>query len=110
MCTDKTEQVKHLNDILRQKHTGGRIVITSGVQQLSPEGLKSLLRLVAEFNNFSDYNDTWDEHDCGSIEYDGEKYIWKIDYYDLSLSFHSPDKANPFLTERVMTIMRAEEY
>lgn len=110
MCTEKLEQIKHLNDLLRQKHIGGRIMITHGVQQLGTEDLKSLLGVIAEFDDFHDHNDPRGEHDCATLEFNGEKYIWKIDYYDLSLSFHSPDFSDPFITERVMTVMRLEEY
>lgn len=110
MCTHKTEQVQRLNDMLRQQQIGGRIMITHGVQQLDAEGRKSLLGMIAKFDTFSSYNDPYGEHDCASLEFNGEKYIWKIDYYDLSLSFHSPDSSDPFVTERVMTVMRSEEY
>jgi len=33
-----------------------------------------------------------------------------IDYYDRELSMHSPDPADPSITQRVITIMLAEEY
>jgi Protein of unknown function (DUF3768) len=36
--------------------------------------------------------------------------IFKIDYYDRSLNFHSPDPADPAVTERVITLMLAAEY
>jgi hypothetical protein len=37
--------------------------------------------------------------------------LFKIDYYDLELfQCHSPDAGDPAVTERVMTVMRAEEY
>ena len=36
--------------------------------------------------------------------------MFKIDYYDKSLEFGSPDPADPIVTERIITIMLAEEY
>jgi hypothetical protein len=36
--------------------------------------------------------------------------MFKIDYYDKGLSFHSPDPADPTVTERIITVMLAEEY
>ena len=39
-----------------------------------------------------------------------EKFFWKIDYYDRKTEFGSPDPADPALTTRVLTIMRADEY
>ena len=39
--------------------------------------------------------------------------IWiyfKIEYFDKALTYHSADPADPSITERVITIMLAEEY
>jgi len=36
--------------------------------------------------------------------------MFKIDYYDKDLNFHSPDPADPTVTERIITIMLADEY
>jgi Protein of unknown function (DUF3768) len=36
--------------------------------------------------------------------------MFKIDYFDRELSMHSPDPADPSVTQRVITIMLAEEY
>ena len=62
------------------------------------------------FDDFSEDNDPWGEHDFGSFEHNGRTINWKIDYYDLALRFHSPDAADPAVTRRVLTIMLAEEY
>lgn len=110
MCKEKLEQIRCLNDLLRQRHIGGRVMITTGVQRLDPNVLQSLLKAIADFAAFSDHNDPWGEHDCATMEVDGERYIWKIDYYDKSLSLQSPDPSDPHVTERVLTVMRSDEY
>ena len=40
----------------------------------------------------------------------GQRIIWKIDYYDRSRTYHSPEAADPKVTVRVMTVMLAAEY
>jgi hypothetical protein len=51
-----------------------------------------------------------EEHDFGSFEADGAVIFFKIDYFDKNLTYHSPDPSDPPVTERVITIMLAEEY
>jgi Protein of unknown function (DUF3768) len=48
--------------------------------------------------------------DFGSFEADGQMIMFKIDYYDQNMAMHSPDPADPSVTERVITIMLADEY
>ena len=45
-----------------------------------------------------------------SIDYKGNKIFAKIDYYDLNNQYMSENPANPDITNRVLTIMLAEEY
>ena len=106
----KAARIRELNDQLRCKAIGGRIVITRGIQALDADDLRSVLLAVARFDDFSEDNDPWGEHDCATLTVDGHRLIFKIDYYDCDLAYHSPDASDPAVTERVMTVMLAEEY
>jgi hypothetical protein len=106
----KAARIRELNDQLRQKAIGGRIVITRGIQALDADDLRSVLLAVAKFDEFSEDNDPWGEHDCATLAVNGHRLIFKIDYFDRDLAYHSPDASDPAVTERVMTVMLAEEY
>jgi Protein of unknown function (DUF3768) len=67
-------------------------------------------RLDTSGEAFLHNQDPYEEHDFGVFEIDGHKLFFKIDYYDKSRSFHSPDPSDPSVTERVITIMLADEY
>ena len=109
MTTD-TEQIRALNDRLRQNLTEGTALLTTGVAALGPEAVALIVRTIAVYDDFWHANDPYEEHDFGSFEVDGHEIFFKIDYYDKSRSFHSPEPADPTVTERVITIMLAEEY
>jgi hypothetical protein len=111
---DKSNQgsprIRALNDELRRFGRGGRIMITSGIQALGTEGVARALAAVAAFDTFTGDNDPHGEHDCAILTVDGVKVLFKIDYYDRNLTYHSPDPSDPTVTERVMTVMLASEY
>ena len=65
---------------------------------------------IAVFDDFCHANDPHQEHDFGAFDADGHRVFFKIDYFDESLTYHSPDPADPSVTKRVITIMLAEEY
>jgi len=108
---DAVRRIRELNDALRHGHPGiGTIMVTNGVRDMGFEFLNKVNHAVADFDNFSEDNDPYGEHDFGSVYIEGEKIFWKIDYYDLSLKYHSPDVNDPSVTHRVLTIMLASEY
>ncbi len=108
--TGQTERIRALNDELRQHLLGGLAVMTPGVAALGPAAVERIVKTIAVFDDFCHANDPHEEHDFGSFETEGHTIFFKIDYFDRSLSAHSPDPADPSVTERVITIMLAEEY
>ena len=106
----KTARTRQLNDQLRCHGSGGRIVVTRGIDALRPEEVGQGLTAVARFHAFTEDNDPWGEHDCAVLTVAGRRIIFKIDYYDRELRCHSADASDPAVTQRVMTVMLAEEY
>jgi hypothetical protein len=74
------------------------------------EAVQRSVKTIAVFDDFCNANDPHEEHDFGAFEAEGQKIFFKIDYLDRELSMHSPDPADPAVTQRVITIMLAEEY
>ena len=99
-----------LNDNFRSTFVGGRVVMTSAVSELPPEVMAKAFLQVQRFAQFDASNDPHGEHDFGSFEVAGEKFFWKIDYYDHGMMFGSEDPSDPEKTTRVLTIMFADEY
>jgi hypothetical protein len=99
-----------LNDELRRFGRGGRIMMTPGIQALGVEGVARVFSAVAAFDAFTRNNDPYGEHDCAVLAVDGIEVLFKIDYYDRDLVYHSPDASDPTVTRRVMVVILASEY
>jgi len=106
----KTARIRALNDELRQNFTQGLAVMTPGIAALGAEAVARIVKTIAVFDDFCHANDPHEEHDFGSFEADGHMIYFKIDYFDETLTYHSPDAADPSVTKRVIAIMLAEEY
>lgn len=104
------ERIRELNDAFRTTMTGGRVLMTAGVNALPSDVQAMVIRRVATFTDFTADNDPHGEHDFGSFDLVGQKLFWKIDYYDPAMEFGSEDPADPDRTARVLTIMLASEY
>jgi hypothetical protein len=104
------EKIRALNDAFRTTMTGGRVMMTAGVDALPSDVQAMVIRRVATFSDFNADNDPRGEHDFGSFSLAGQKFFFKIDYFDATMEFGSEDPADPTKTMRVLTIMLAEEY
>jgi len=106
----KTNRIRNLNDAFRRTFIGGAVMITQGVEAMPLDQRRSLLQKIRSFDAFEEGNDPHQEHDFGAVDEAAERFFWKIDYYDKKTEFGSPDPADPAVTTRVLTIMRADEY
>ena len=98
------------NDSFRKHLSQGTLVLTQGIRSNTKEDLEAIITKVRTFDTFDENNDPYGERDFGAFDYKGRKVFWKIDYYDREFLYLSPDVSNPRLTNKVMTIMYAEEY
>jgi hypothetical protein len=106
----KTAQILALNDGMRQRLIGGMAVMTPGIAALGPEIVARIIKTIEVYDDFCHANDPREEHDFGAFDADGHKVFFKIDYFDETMTVHSPDPSDPNVTKRVITIMLAEEY
>lgn len=107
---DKSAAIARLNDELRQTLTGGRIMMTAGINALPDQTRARVLSAVCGFKGFNEDNDPHGEHDFAAFTVDEERINFKIDYYDLKMEYASDDASDPAVTVRVLTIMLASEY
>ena len=105
-----TNEIALQNDNFRKHLSQGTLVLTQGIRSNTKEDLEAIITKVRTFDTFDENNDPYGERDFGAFDYKGKKIFWKIDNYDQEFLYLSPDVSNPRLTNKVMTIMYAEEY
>lgn len=104
VADERATEIARANDEFRR--AGWGVYMTVGVQYL-PD-VNGLMRAVREFDSFTEDNDPYGERDFGSLSWHGTKVFWKIDYYNKSLTGGvSPMSPQ---CQRVLTVMRADEY
>lgn len=106
----KLRRIRHLNDLLRCKGVGGEVMVSAALDDMGTAMVVTSLLAVASYSSFNELTDPHAERDFGMVDVGGTSVVWKIDYFDRSLNFRSPDPADPTLTHRVMTVMLAHEY
>ena len=105
-----SNKIALLNDAFRKSFSGGKVMMTAGVDAL-PDMVKcAALHEVVTFKAFTEDNDPHGEHDFGSFELCSRRFFWKIDCYDERCEYGSEDPADPAKTTRGLTLMLAEEY
>ena len=98
------------DNMLKKQNLKNKLVLTPGIAGLNLKDKEKVFASVKYYGNFTKDNNPWGEKDFGAFNFKKERYNWKIDYYDNTMSFHSPDKTDPDKTVRVLTIMKASEY
>lgn len=106
----RAEAIRDKNDAFRKSFSGGRVLLTPGVTNLSADHQQTVKSAVQAFGDFSPDNDPYGEHDFGAVSLEDAVFFWKIDYYDVDLQFGSSDPTDDDVTCRVLTVMRADEY
>ena len=96
-----------LNDVFRRRFSGGNVVMTAGVDALPDMVKAEALKKAATFDDFSEENDPYGEHDFGSFELCGRKFFWKIELYEEPAV--ESENGEP-VANRVLTIALADEY
>ena len=100
----KCAKIAMINDLFRL--SGLEVMLAGGVQ--SVKDIYGLLQAVRKYDNFNEDNNPWGERDFGRLDWYGDSVIWKIDYYDQSLTYWE-DPASP-KCQRVLTVMLASDY
>ncbi len=108
--TTTSRRIRTLNDNFRTTFLGGKVFFSRMVAELPLDLKAHAILAVQAFTAFDAENDPYQQHDFGSFELAGEKYFFKLDYYNLDLSGGSEDPADADVTARVLTIMHVSEY
>ena len=112
MTTDKTKEIAELNDLFRMDDglDLGRKVHTDGIASLPLIDQFIIMQRVSDYEDFTEDNNPHGERDFGAFDHAGQRIVWKIDYYNLTLDGGSEDPSDPAKTIRVLTTMLAREY
>jgi hypothetical protein len=109
MTITATERIARLNDRCRQGlDANARIMVTRNcLARLSGEGegiaeILAQAELLAAVRRYA--------FKPGAFDLQGQRVLFKIDYYDMALEFGSDDPADASITRRVLTVMLAEDY
>lgn len=100
------------SEVLQGRPGHHRILSTQGIQELGPVAVQEILYLVLSFReeDFRESSDPHGDRDFVVVQHQGKKVWAKIDTYDLSMKWMSPDPTDDAVTVRVMTLMFSCDY
>jgi Protein of unknown function (DUF3768) len=123
--TDQTFHIRRLNDMTRTQPeiVNATWVTTRGVLHLlngdsdrddtvlpAPARVAALRAAIATFDDWTEGNDPYGEHDFGAFDLFDQRLFFKIDYYHPDHDSLAPVPSSIELCRRVLTVMLAEEY
>ena len=79
---EATQSIAHLNDQARTTLTNCKLIITRGIDLLGEETVDCILNLVKSFDDFSERNDPFGEHDFGVIRINYEDSFNQSIFWD----------------------------
>jgi len=106
----KRSRIAQLNNVLRTTGSGGRVVVTRSVIALGPTFLEAAVQALRDFDAFDPDNDPYGEHDCAIFDVEGHTLMFKIDYYDRTLTYGAEDPSDSADCIRVLTLMFSSDY
>ena len=77
-----TQSIAHLNDQARTTLTNCKLMVTRGIDLLGEEAVDCILDLVKRFDDFSERNDPFGEHDFGVIRINYEDSFNQSIFWD----------------------------
>lgn len=104
----KAAAISKLNDRLRVEGRGGHYCLSEPVFALSEKSYADVETAIRAYDSFDDM-DPLDEHDHGTARVHGETYVWEMSCLSRDGLQNSPDRSDPEVTERRMTISLVSE-
>ncbi len=86
------------------------LVLAPGIMQMPPEERELVIAKVRNFSQFTPQMDPRGEHDFGEFDHGGQRVFWKFDYQDKRSVVRIADPVDDRFTQRLLTVLLAEEY
>lgn len=112
-CLDRpnaSQIIRDLNDQWRCQRRGrGTLQFSAGIEGRGELFKARVEQAIREFDAFNPTVDPLGEHTFGFVEVDGEKVLWRIDYYDADNRYLSEDPSDARVTTRRLRAKLASE-